>query len=710
MQTPRRVAGRSNSVDLAAPVTDLPRVGPKLAEKLRLLGIVHVRDLLLHLPRRYQDRTRITPIGTLRDGADAVIQGTVDLAQVRYARRRMLLVRVSDGTGALLLRFFYFNAAQQSRFQRGATVRCFGEIRAGPQSLEMIHPEYRFLDPYQPAPVEETLTPIYPATMGLGQHSLRKLILQVLQSLRSDASPSDFIELLPEEALRDEHWPTLMEAIQYLHQPPPDSDLARLQRGEHPAQQRLAVEELTAHQLSLRALRQALRRRRAPAMHGNQALRKTMIENLPYALTGAQQRVLGEIQHDLGSDQPMLRLLQGDVGAGKTVVAALAALNAVECGFQAALMAPTELLAEQHQRNFERWLTPLGVTVLLLTGRLKRAERRRMLDRIRDESPAFIIGTHALFQEEVIYARLGFIIVDEQHRFGVEQRLALAHKAGNNESTEKTAHQLIMTATPIPRTLAMTAYADLDVSVLDELPPQRLPVHTVVIPEHRRAEIVARVHTAIGQGRQIYWVCPLIDESEIIESEAATETASALSQALPEARVGLIHGRLKENDRDAVMRAFAEGNIDLLVATTVIEVGVDVPNASLMVIENAERLGLSQLHQLRGRVGRGAAKSDCVLLYHQPLSADAQARLQCMRETHDGFVVAQRDLELRGPGELLGTRQTGLSQMHIADLFRDHALVPKAQRIATRMLEAHPDRVPLLIQRWLPDALHYGSV
>jgi len=696
-------------VDPGAPVTSLPGVGPKLAGKLRALGIARVRDLLLHLPRRYQDRTRIAPIGTLREGDDAVIQGTVDLAQVRYARRRMLLVRVSDGTGALLLRFFYFNAAQQARFQRGATVRCFGEIRAGPQSLEMIHPEYRLLDPAQPAPVEETLTPVYPATTGLSQHSLRKLISQVLQSLRDAASPRDFAELLPEEALDNERWPTLMEAIRYLHQPPPDADLARLRRGEHSAQQRLAVEELTAHQLSLRALRHTLRRRRAPALRGDQALRRRLLANLPYALTGAQKRVLEEIQHDLEHAQPMLRLLQGDVGAGKTVVAALAALAAIECGFQAAIMAPTELLAEQHQRNFERWFAPLGVPVLLLTSRLKGAGRQRLLEHIRERSPAFIVGTHALFQDDVAYGRLGFIIVDEQHRFGVEQRLALARKAGDS-AAEETAHQLIMTATPIPRTLAMTAYADLDVSVLDELPPQRLPMQTVVIPDHRRAEVVARVHAAIREGRQIYWVCPLIEESEIIESEAATETAGVLAQALPEARVGLIHGRLKENDRDAVMRAFAEGNIDLLVATTVIEVGVDVPNASLMVIENAERLGLSQLHQLRGRVGRSAARSDCVLLYHPPLSAAARARLRCMRETHDGFVVAQRDLELRGPGELLGTRQTGLCQMHIADLFRDHALVPRAQRIAARMLEAHPDRVPLLIQRWLPDALHYGSV
>ncbi len=697
---------RGEAAALTSPVSSLRGVGPKLAEKLRALGIVHTGDLLFHLPRHYQDRTRITPIGTLRAGAEAVIQATVDLAQVRYARRRSLLVRISDGTGALLLRFFYFNASQQKRFQHGASLRCFGEVRAGPHGLEMVHPEYQHLDPAAPTATEETLTPVYPATLGLTQPTLRKLIRQVLRVLAGSTGPASALaELLPAELRDAEHWPTLREAIIFLHQPPPGTDIPRLQRGEHPAQQRLALEELTAHQLSLRVLRQTLRQRHAPALRGRGTLRHAMLKDLPYTLTKAQQRVLLEIDGDLNNDQPMLRLLQGDVGAGKTVVAALAALAAIECGFQVALMAPTELLAEQHQRNFQHWFEPLGITVLMLSGRLPRAARRQVQEQIAQQVPVFIIGTHALFQEEVAYAKLGFIIVDEQHRFGVEQRLTLARKGPDGAT-----HQLIMTATPIPRTLAMTAYADLDVSVLDELPPQRQPVHTVAIPDHRRADIVARVAGAIRQGRQIYWVCPLIDESEIITAEAATETAAALAQALPEARVGLIHGRLKENDRDGVMRAFASGDIDLLVATTVIEVGVDVPNASLMVIENAERLGLSQLHQLRGRVGRGTVKSDCVLLYHPPLGETSQARLHCLRETQDGFVVAQRDLELRGPGELLGTRQTGLSDLRIADLFRDHALVPKVQRLAMQLMENHPKQVPLLIQRWLPNALHYGSV
>jgi ATP-dependent DNA helicase RecG len=701
----RHAAPRAAAITLAAPVTRLAGVGPKLAERLQKLGIRQIADLLFHLPLRYQDRTRVVPIGALRPDTEAVVQGIVELSQVQFGRRRSLMVRLADGTGALYLRFFHFNKAQQEALARGVTLRCFGDVRRGPYSLELVHPEFRIVDAAVPAPVDETLTPIYPTTEGVHQLTLRKLTDQALAMLARNVDET-LSDLLPPSLCEPLHLPTLPASLRFLHRPPPDTVVGDLEAGRHPAQKRLIVEELLAHRLSLRVLRQSLARRRAPPLRGDGHLRAAFRRQLPFALTPAQERASEEIARDLAAERPMLRLLQGDVGAGKTVVAALAALAALECGFQAAIMAPTELLAEQHQRNFERWLGPLKLPVLWLSGKLKAKARGDVMARIAAEPRAVVVGTHALFQPEVVFARLGLAIIDEQHRFGVDQRLALAGKGRHGLEHP---HQLIMTATPIPRTLAMTAYADLDTSILDELPPNRQPVSTVVIADTKRDQVVARIAEAIRGGRQVYWVCTLIEESETLQCQTATDTAAQLAQALPEVRVGLVHGRMKDTERDAAMSDFAHARIDLLVATTVVEVGVDVPNASLMIIENAERLGLAQLHQLRGRVGRGSVKSDCVLLYHSPLSALARERLAVMRETTDGFVIAQRDLELRGPGELLGSRQAGLAQMRIADLVRDSELLPFVAKAAEQMLAEHPERIDAIIRRWVPDALHYGS-
>ncbi|MGQ0658404.1 MAG: ATP-dependent DNA helicase RecG [Chromatiales bacterium] len=704
---PRLLVARDQKFSLSSPVAALTGVGPKLAERLRRLGITRVLDLLFHLPLRYEDRTRVVPIGSLRSGEGAVVQGVIELAQVQFTRRRSLLVRIADGTGSLIVRFFHFNRAQQESLTRGATVRCFGEARQGPYGVELVHPEYSFVDPDRPQPVHETLTPVYPATEGLHQLTLRKLTAQALAAMRDRRREDDELpELLPQEVLKQAALPALQQSITLIHRPPPEIATDILAEYRHPAQRRLIYEELLAHHLSLRAFRRVLDTRRAPGLQPSGQLRGAFEATLPFALTRAQRRASEEIARDIAAERPMLRLLQGDVGSGKTVVAALAALAAIECDFQAAIMAPTELLAEQHYRNFFRWFDGIGVPVLWLSGRLKPARRRSALERIAHESAFLVVGTHALLQGDVRFARLGLAVIDEQHRFGVDQRLALA---GKGQREDEYPHQLIMTATPIPRTLAMTAYADLDTSTLDELPPDRQPVTTVVLQDSRRDEVVARIAGAVRGGRQVYWVCTLIEESETLQCQTATDTATQLREALPEARVALVHGRMKEAERDATMSEFASGRIDLLVATTVIEVGVDVPNASLMVIENSERLGLAQLHQLRGRVGRGSAKSDCVLMYRAPLSAMARERLAVMRETSDGFVIAQRDLELRGPGELLGTRQAGVAQMRIADLVRDSALLADVARTGDRLLRDHAECVQPLIRRWLPNALHYGG-
>jgi ATP-dependent DNA helicase RecG len=695
------VSGESRSL-AAVPVTALRGVGPRNAERLEKLGIRSVQDLLFHLPIRYQDRTRIIAIAALRPGDQAVIEGTVELAEIRYGRRRSLLVRLADGSGGILLRFFHFSAAQRANMSPGTTLRCFGEVRGGPLGLELIHPEVQRLEGDTAGAVEHALTPIYPTTEGLHQLSWRELTSNALALL--DDGGLD--ELLP-AALRDAtELPALVDAVRLLHRPPPEEAAALQSDGGHPAQRRLALEELLAHQLGLRVLRQRQRRHPAPQLRGDQRLQRQLLQALPFELTAAQRRVLDELRGDLARPRPTLRLIQGDVGSGKTIVAALAALCCVEAGHQVALMAPTELLAEQHLKNFDAWLSPLGIAVGWLSGRQKGRRRAQTLQQLETGQLEVIVGTHALFQDDVLFARLGLVIVDEQHRFGVHQRLALRDKAASG----LVPHQLVMTATPIPRTLAMTAYADLDLSVIDELPPGRTPVATVAVPDARRAQVVERVAHACAEGRQAYWVCTLIEESEALQAQAAEDTAAALAEALDGLTVGLVHGRLKAADKAAIMQKFKAGEIDLLVATTVIEVGVDVPNASLMVIENAERLGLSQLHQLRGRVGRGSAQSHCVLLYRAPLGETAQARLAVMRETHDGFVVARKDLELRGPGEVLGTRQTGEMQFRIADLLRDQDLVPLAQRLADRLLAEHPQCVDPLIHRWIGDRTQYAEV
>lgn len=685
------------------PVIKLNGVGPKLARTLERLKILHVGDLLFHLPLRYQDRTRLTPIGALRIYHAAQIEGTIEAAQIVFGRRRSLVCRVSDGTGALHLRFFYFSRSQQNRLAAGRRVRCFGEARRGPKTIEMIHPECQVIDLDDPPPVAEALTPIYPATEGLHQARLRKLTDQALAIMDAYEAVD---ELIPIGIMDKLGLPGLHEALRFVHRPPPDASTEQLAESVHPAQRRLVFEELLAHQISLKRLRENARNFAAPKVAGS-SLRARLFNAFGFELTHAQQRVIEEIDRDIASGVPMLRLLQGDVGAGKTAVAAAVTTVLIEHGFQVALMAPTELLAEQHARNLYRWFEPLGVDVVLLTSRLTKAARAPLLERLASDQPALAIGTHALFQSDVAYGRLGLIIVDEQHRFGVDQRLALRDK-GAREGFRP--HQLIMTATPIPRTLAMTAYADLDVSVLDELPPGRKPVGTAVLPETRRHEIVERIAAAGREGRQVYWVCPLIDESEALQYQAATDTAEQLAEALPEIRIGLVHGRLPDKDKDAAMAAFVQGETALLVATTVIEVGVDVPNASLMIIENAERLGLSQLHQLRGRVGRGGQQADCLLLYKAPLSPMAKRRLQVMRETTDGFVIADRDLALRGPGELLGTRQAGASQFRIADLSRDAGLLLDVRKTATQLLSEHPIAAGKLVGRWLAERVEYANV
>ena len=681
-------------------VTLLPGVGTRLAGRLERLGIRTAADLLLHLPHRYEDRTHIRPIGSLRPGEKALVEGTVELAEVARGRRRRLLCRLSDGTGRLDLVFFHFYPRQAEQLRRGAVIQCFGEARHGYAGLQMAHPEYRQVEPGGGVG-DSSLTPVYPSTEGLAQGQLRRLSEYALALL-----PEELPDLLPAEVLPDPEWPPLDDALRRVHRPPPESDPDALLEGRDPAVQRLAFEELLAHHLTLRRRRQALHEGAAAmVLDGGTELTAGLRAGLPFELTAAQERVDAELAADMASSTPMLRLLQGDVGSGKTVVAALACLRAVGSGGQAVVMAPTELLAEQHLRTLHGWLSPLGVEVAWVAGGAGAAERRAALQRLAEGRAAVAVGTHALFQDPVAFRRLALVVVDEQHRFGVHQRMALKEKGGEYEP-----HQLIMTATPIPRTLAMTAYADLDVSSIDERPPGRTPVQTVVVSDARRGEVVERIRGALDEGQQAYWVCTLIESSDELEAEAAEETAQRLSEALPGHRVELIHGRLPASDKERAMAAFAAGEAALLVATTVIEVGVDVPNASLMIIENAERLGLAQLHQLRGRVGRGRAASTCVLMYHGPLSETARARLAVLRETDDGFVIARRDLEIRGPGELLGTRQTGALTLRVADLGRDAGLLDAVGRVGDRLLRDEPGVAEALIRRWVGDAERYGQV
>ena len=687
----------------ATPLTELKGVGPALAKKLEKLGLFVVEDLLFLLPNRYEDRTQMVRIGALVAGSRCLVSGEVLLSEVAYRGRRNLLVRLSDGSGQLTLRFFHFSRQQQAQFQPGVHVSCFGEVRRGTSGFEMIHPEYRVLREKQGAAMSDALTPIYPATEGVQQGRLRNLTDQALR-LMQRGPPA---ELLPVDITRKLGMPSLADAIRYLHRPPPDADVEQLLAGKHPCQQRLAFEELLAHYLSLRNLRALADAESAVALTGGQDRVDEFVSQLPFDLTGAQARVVDEILADLATPHPMMRLVQGDVGSGKTIVAAIACLKAIACGVQVAIMAPTEILAEQHWHNFSGWFRPLGVEPAWLSGSQKAAARRQSLEAIADGSAQLVVGTHALFQEGVEFERLALVVIDEQHRFGVHQRMALRDKGVGDDGQP---HQLVMTATPIPRTLAMAAYADLDTSVIDELPPGRQPVSTIAVPDTRRGEIVERVRAAVAAGQQAYWVCPLIGESEVLDYQAAEKSYEMLTEALPELRVGLVHGRMRPAEKDQGMRAFKEGLIQVLVATTVIEVGVDVPNASLMIIENAERMGLSQLHQLRGRVGRGATQSHCVLLYKGPLGRIAKERLAVLRDTNDGFVVAQRDLELRGPGELLGTRQTGLPDYRVANLLRDADLMPQVQVAAESLRRTDTGAAAALVRRWLGDAGRYGKV
>ena len=690
------------------PVTVLKGVGPRIADRLQRLNIRTLQDVLFHLPARYEDRTRVTPMGAVQPGQQVVVQGEVDLAEVRFGRRRSLLVRISDGSGALTLRFFHFNATQQAGFKRGTAIRCYGEARGSAASLELIHPEYTLLTAAAAAVVEEHLTPVYPATEGVHQLTLRALTEQALDYLGAqDSDKSALIDWLPVELVRSYKLTSLPAALRYVHRPPPSASLELLAAGKHPAQQRLAFEELLAHHLSLKRVRQRAQQLAAPAFSGDQALVDRYTSGLSFLLTKAQQRVISEIQRDLSRTHPMARLVQGDVGSGKTVVAACAALMAVQAGYQAALMAPTELLAEQHYRSFSEWLSPLDIRIAWHAGKSRGEARSAALQAISHGEAAVVVGTHALFQDEVVFSRLGLVIIDEQHRFGVHQRLALRDKG---RAGEQRPHQLVMTATPIPRTLAMTVYADLDTSVIDELPPGRQPVKTVAVSQERREEVIQSVRKACAEGLQAYWVCTLIEASDALQCQAAENTAAMLAECLPELRIGLVHGRLGAAQKEALMAAFKDATLDLLVATTVIEVGVDVPNASLMIIENPERLGLAQLHQLRGRVGRGSRQSSCVLLYQPPLSENAHQRLAVMRTTNDGFEIARRDMELRGPGEVLGTRQTGEMQFHIADLLRDESLLMFVESAAAQLTELAPKNVAPLIRRWLGQAVDYGEV
>ena len=676
----------SNNI-LQLPLRQFKGVGPKVFSKLESMGLETVEDLLFHFPLRYQDKTRLSCIGELKEGMDAVVRGTIRASGIARGRRPTLIVKVDDGTGLITLRFFHFRRAQAQQLRIGDTITLFGQPRMVGGNTEFAHPEYVVGD--REPQLEEALTPVYPVTKGMGQSTMRNLTQQALTYLTQNP-PEDLLTGLPGDS------PSITDSIKFLHRPSPDANTAAIVAGEHPAQLRLALEELVAHQLSLLSRRARTHEKTAAPVNSQGKLADTITSQLPFTLTGAQQRVCEEILADLRKSTPMLRLLQGDVGSGKTLVAALTAAHMVESKHQVALMAPTELLSEQHFAGFQKWFEPLGINVLWLTGQIKGKARKAALERIEAGEVDIIVGTHALFQEAVVFKSLGLVLVDEQHRFGVNQRLSLTQRGLN----EITPHQLTMTATPIPRTLSMVAYADLDCSTIDELPPGRKPITTALIDNDRRQSVIERVGNACQQGRQAYWVCALIEESEALDATAAEVTAEQLEAALPGLRIGLLHGRISSQEKGDIMAAFANHELDILVATTVIEVGVDVPNASLMIIENAERFGLAQLHQLRGRVGRGAVESHCILMYQSPLSQTARDRLTVMRESQDGFVLAEKDLEIRGPGEVLGTRQTGVSSFRVARLPEHNELLEKAQDIASNMVSTDAQRAEKIEQRW----------
>jgi ATP-dependent DNA helicase RecG len=664
------------------PAQYIKGVGPRLAALLEKRGIYTVQDILFHLPCRYQDRTRITPIRTARADDWVVIEGKISDTQ----SGRRFICKLNDHSGYIHLLFFHITSQQKSALTAGTRLRCYGEVRLSTQGLTLIHPEYQIISEKEYMPVDDRLTPIYASTEGISQTLWRKITQEALLRMNSENLP-DYLSSPKTEF-------SLQAILTYIHRPPPAANVEQLMQKQHPMQKRLAFEELLAHHLSLRLRREKIKEKSALALHVDEKKYQQFLAQLNFKLTRAQLRVIQEIFHDMSQGHPMLRLIQGDVGSGKTVVAAIAALQVCNSQAQTAFMVPTELLAEQHYKHFVEWFTSWNISILNLTGKLKSKQKSEIIEKIKNHTPLIIIGTHALFQENIVFKKLGLVIIDEQHRFGVEQRLALKQKGVSP-------HQLMMTATPIPRTLAMTFYADVNVSIIDELPPGRTPVKTVAMPASRREEVIARIQKAHLEKRQIYWVCPLIEESDLLQQQAAETTAIRLRQTLPHLKIGLIHGKLKSDQKDSIMNKFKENTIDVLVATTVIEVGVDVPNASVMIIENAERLGLAQLHQLRGRVGRGNVESYCILLYQSPLSLIAQERLRVIREFQDGFKIAEKDLALRGPGELLGIRQTGVLSLRIADLERDQALFEKIQEKADILFSQSPEKVPLIIDRWL---------
>ena len=685
----------------------LKGVGPKVAEKLHKLGIQTQRDVLFHLPLRYEDRTSVTAIGSLQPGGRSLIQAEVLQVATRFRRqgrsRRVLVAKLADPTGLLTIRLFYFSARQQQMLEKGNWLRCYGEVRIAQRELEMVHPEIELIDIDDPPALTQNLTPVYPTTEGLHQLSIGKIVRQVVENLATKA----MAETLPPSWLEQHRFPDFKTAMLHLHSPGAQRDTEMIARYAHPAQFRFIVEELAAHRLALLERRAKIRTRNNPAIKTGGDLVKTLSDKLPFELTRAQKRVMKELMQDFERGKPMMRLLQGDVGCGKTVVAALACLPVVESGFQCALMAPTEILAEQHRRNFSEWLSPMGLQVVSLTGADKGAKRTQKLKAIASGEANIVVGTHALFQASVLFQSLGFIIIDEQHRFGVDQRLALQKKSTRNVMP----HQLIMTATPIPRTLAMSIYADLDYSQIDEMPPGRKPVTTSVVAEQQRGHLIERVAKACEQGGQVYWVCTLIDESEALQCESAELTFESLQKLLPAQSVALVHGRMKAAQKQAVILAFKQGDIDILVATTVIEVGVDVPNANIMIIENPERLGLSQIHQLRGRVGRGARESFCILLVKDNLSAQVSRRLDIIRNHHDGFLIAQKDLELRGAGEVLGTRQSGEASFKIADLMRDARWFTRVNELAELMQQPEYSKMrKQLMQNWIGHKQGYTEV
>ena len=696
------IAPKPRSLDAMSPAR-LKGVGPALEKKLAAIGITSIQDLLFHLPLRYEDRTRITLAARAQIGEYMQFEGEVTSCDLQFGKRRSLRCSLRDSSGSMTLRFFHFSAAQKDSLAVGTQLRVYGEVKHGRAGFELFHPEYKPL--WQASQeVSDTLTPIYPTTEGLMQPRLRSIIGQAVELVVGKDAIEDY---LPADLVAKFNLASLTEAIKQIHRPTADAFGGWDRDAPNPGRDRLAFEELLTHRLSLRRLLDDAAAKAAPQFVGENQLIRGFLSALPFELTGGQQRAFAEISEDLARPTPMLRLLQGDVGSGKTVVAALSALRAIDAGYQVALMAPTEILAEQHAVNFRQWFEPLGIEVGWHSGKQKGKPRAEQLERVSAGFCQILVGTHALFQGEVIYAKLGLIIIDEQHRFGVQQRLALREKAA---SMNINPHQLVMTATPIPRTLAMSAYADLDNSIIDELPPGRTPVNTLIVSNERRGEVVERIAAACENRSQAYWVCTLIDESEVLQCQAAEVTAQQLAEQLPQVQVGLVHGRMKPVEKAEVMARFKAAEIDLLVATTVIEVGVDVPNSSLMVIENPERLGLAQLHQLRGRVGRGSIKSHCILLYRSPLSRNGKERLGVMRESNDGFYIAEKDLELRGPGQVLGTAQTGLMEFRIADLVRDAAMLDDVKDAADHVLGHHPQVVDSLVRRWLGENIHYANV